>query len=145
MNLIQSNRGQLSIEYLFIFIISLTLITIIFIPLISTSLDYTIDVTHVYNTKAELSEVVKGINEVYASGSGSKRVIFLTIPEDCIISFSYNKVSTSLKLSDNTIKNIELNTECNNLNNPQIKLSKGFNKIIIEWPDNTSNIRIYIH
>lgn len=144
MKFIKSNKGQLSIEYLFIFIISITLITLIFIPLISDSLDYTIDLTHTYNTKVELSEIVNGINEVYASGSGSKRTIFLTMPEDCVLSFSSNNINTNLKLSDNTIKNIKLNTEYDNLNNPPIQLKKGYNKLCIEWPENTSDIKIYL-
>lgn len=143
MKFLKSNKGQLSIEYLFIFIISLTLITVILIPLISSSLDYAIDVTHTYNTKAELSEIVNGINEVYASGSGSKRTILLTMPEDCVLSFSSNGVNTNLKLSDDKIKNIKLNVEDNSLNNPPIQLKKGYNKLCIEWPENTSDIIIY--
>ncbi|WP_295722250.1 hypothetical protein [uncultured Methanobrevibacter sp.] len=139
-------RGQLSLEYLFIFIISIILIISLIFPLIGIEFDYASDVTRSYQIKAELSQLANGINYVYATGSGSKRTIFVNIPEDIEINiYSQNNkgfIQTEIILSDNNTKEIIVESKKTNINS-NLFLYKGFNKVVIQWDDNSSNINVY--
>ena len=72
MGVLNEENGQMSFEYLLLFIISLILINVFILPMISTSIDNIDDLNMAYNTKSQMEELVTGINQVYASGSGSK-------------------------------------------------------------------------
>lgn len=144
--LVDEIKGQLSLEYLFIFIISIILIISLILPLIGTGFDYTSDVTNSYQIKAELSQLANGINYVYASGSGSKRTILVNMPEDIELNiYSQNNkgfIQAEIILSDNNTKEIIVETKKTNINS-NLFLYKGFNKVVIQWSDNSSNIDIY--
>ncbi len=146
LNIIREDKGQLSIEYLFIFIISLILILSLILPFVSNVFDYTFDVSNSYTTKAELSQIANGINYVYASGSGSRRTVFVNMAENTEV-YIYNQnnkayLIASKVLSDNNTKEIIVETEKTDINS-NLFLYKGFNKVIIEWRDNSSNINVY--
>ncbi len=144
--LVDEIKGQLSLEYLFIFILSIMLIISLILPLIGTEFDYTFDVTNSYQIKAELSQLANGINYVYATGSGSKRTIFLNMPEDIKLNIYSQKnkgfIQAEIILSDNNTKEIIVETKKTNINS-NLFLNKGFNKVVIQWSDNSSNIDIY--
>lgn len=144
--LVDEIKGQLSLEYLFIFILSIMLIISLILPLIGTEFDYTSDVTNSYQIKAELSQLANGINYVYATGSGSKRTIFLNMPEDIKLNIYSQKnkgfIQAEIILSDNNTKEIIVETKKTNINS-NLFLNKGFNKVVIQWSDNSSNIDIY--
>lgn len=137
------DNGQIAAEYLFIFIISLIIITLCFLPLISLSLDYTMDSTNVYNTKVELTRIQKGLNEVTVTGSGSKRTVLLNMPEDTVLTVKDSSLKAYVVLSDNTVKEIKLDTLNNDLNR-NIPLKKGYNRLVISWQSDSSSIDMYI-
>lgn len=142
----RETKGQLSLEYLFIFIISIILIISLILPLIGTEFDYTSDVTNSYQIKAELSQLANGINYVYATGCGSKRTIFVNMPEDIELNIYSQKnkgfIQAEIILSDNNTKEIIVETKKTNINS-NLFLYKGFNKVVIQWSDNSSNIDVY--
>ena len=146
-NLKNDDKGQLSLELLFVFIICIILIVSLIMPYISREFDYTSDVTNAYQTKAEISQIANGINYVYSTGSGSKRTIFVNMPENMeLIIYSQNHkgyLKGSLLLSDNSTKDIIVETDNTNLNY-NLFLSKGFNKVVVQWRDNSSNMEIYL-
>lgn len=141
MSVLEENNGQVSFEYLLLFIISLILINVFILPMISTSIDSIDDLNTAYNTKSQMEELVTGINQVYASGSGSKRTVYLNMKKDSQIDINNGVLTGDVLLSDNSYKKIEVRSNDLSLNN-RIILNKGLNRVIIEWKDNSSQIEI---
>lgn len=141
MGVLNEENGQMSFEYLLLFIISLILINVFILPMISTSIDNIDDLNMAYNTKSQMEELVTGINQVYASGSGSKRTVYLNMKKDSQIDINNGILTGDVLLSDNSYKKVEVRSNDLSLNN-RIILNKGLNKVIIEWKDNSSQIEI---
>lgn len=135
------NNGQISFEYLMLFIISLILINLLVIPMISTSIDYAEDLNTAYQMKAEMSKVSNGINQVYSTGSGSKSTVYLNIPTNTVFDINNGVLYCSILLKDNSSKIINVSSDDLDLNT-RIHLYKGYNKLSIEW-NNDSNIEIH--
>ena len=131
----------MSFEYLLLFIISLILINVFILPMISTSIDNIDDLNMAYNTKSQMEELVTGINQVYASGSGSKRTVYLNMKKDSQIDINNGILTGDVLLSDNSYKKVEVRSNDLSLNN-RIILNKGLNRVIIEWKYNSSQIEI---
>lgn len=141
MSVLEENNGQVSFEYLLLFIISLILINVFILPMVSTSTDNIDDLNTAYNTKSQMEELVTGINQVYASGSGSKRTVYLNMKKDSQIDINNGILTSDVLLSDNSYKKVEVESNDLSLNN-KIILNKGLNRVIIEWKDNSSQIEI---
>ncbi|WP_050553537.1 hypothetical protein [Methanobrevibacter boviskoreani] len=141
MGVLNEENGQMSFEYLLLFIISLILINVFILPMISTSIDNIDDLNMAYNTKSQMEELVTGINQVYASGSGSKRTVYLNMKKDSQIDINNGILTGDVLLSDNSYKKVEVRSNDLSLNN-RIILNKGLNRVIIEWKDNSSQIEI---
>lgn len=141
MGVLNEENGQMSFEYLLLFIISLILINVFILPMISTSIDNIDDLNMAYNTKSQMEELVTGINQVYASGSGSKRTVYLNMKKDSQIDINNGILTGDVLLSDNSYKKVEVRSNDLSLNN-KIILNKGLNRVIIEWKDNSSQIEI---
>ena len=141
MGVLNEENGQMSFEYLLLFIISLILINVFILPMVSTSTDNIDDLNTAYNTKSQMEELVTGINQVYASGSGSKRTVYLNMKKDSQIDINNGILTGDVLLSDNSYKKVEVRSNDLSLNN-KIILNKGLNRVIIEWKDNSSQIEI---
>ena len=141
MGVLNEENGQMSFEYLLLFIISLILINVFILPMISTSIDNIDDLNMAYNTKSQMEELVTGINQVYASGSGSKRTVYLNMKKDSQIDINNGILTGDVLLSDNSYKKVEVRSNDLSLNN-RIILNEGLNRVIIEWKDNSSQIEI---
>lgn len=141
MGVLNEENGQMSFEYLLFFIISLISINVFILPMISTSIDNIDDLNMAYNTKSQMEELVTGINQVYASGSGSKRTVYLNMKKDSQIDINNGILTGDVLLSDNSYKKVEVRSNDLSLNN-RIILNKGLNRVIIEWKDNSSQIEI---
>ncbi|AGN16711.1 hypothetical protein [Methanobrevibacter sp. AbM4] len=141
MGVLKEENGQMSFEYLLLFIISLILINVFILPMISTSIDSIDDLNTAYNTKSQMEELVTGINQVYASGSGSKRTVYLNMKKDSQIDINNGILTSDVLLSDNSYKKVEVRSNDLSLNN-RITLNRGLNRVIIEWKGNSSQIEI---
>ncbi|MGI6447349.1 MAG: hypothetical protein ACOX01_01855 [Methanobrevibacter boviskoreani] len=141
MGILKENNGQISFEYLLLFIVSLILINVFILPMISTSIDNIDDLNTAYNTKSQMEELVTGINQVYASGSDSKRTVYLNMKKDSQIDINNGILTSDVLLSDNSYKKVEVESNDLSLNN-KIILNKGLNRVIIEWKENNSQIEI---
>jgi len=141
MGVLKEENGQMSFEYLLLFIISLILINVFILPMISTSIDSIDDLNTAYNTKSQMEELVTGINQVYASGSGSKRTVYLNMKKDSQIDINNGILTGDVLLSDNSYKKVEVRSNDLSLNN-RITLNRGLNRVIIEWKGNSSQIEI---
>lgn len=139
-------KGQLSLELLLLSLITIILLSLILIPFVSYCSEIIIDTTSSLNIKSEMSKITNGINQVYTEGCGSKRVISLNLNKESFIVFSplnlkEGKATSSYRLSNNQLKNIEIIYKCPDLNT-NLHLSKGYNKVLIFWSENSNIIEL---
>lgn len=140
--MILDNKGQVSLEYLLIFAISLIILIAFTMPIANFGLEKTLDVSNSLDAKSELSKLSNAISQVYGEGQGSKQTVFITVNEPVNVKITNSYISASIKLNDNSFKKIKLNHN-SNLDSGSIFLDKGENKIIVEWPIGNENMIIY--
>ncbi|WP_458454456.1 class III signal peptide-containing protein [Methanobrevibacter sp.] len=138
----KDNKGQVSLEYLLIFTISLILLIVFTLPLTEYSIQNTLDVSDTLDLKADLSRLSQAIETVYGQGQGSKQSVNIHSKTSLKVSVDNNHASCNLKLKDGSSKNVKVN--CNsNLAKTSVPLAKGANTIIVEWPVGSQNMKIY--
>lgn len=136
------SRGQVSLEYLLIFSLSLILLIAFTLPLLEQSMDNTFDVSDSIKTKEELSKIAQAIKKVYGDGQGSKQTVYLDVDKSVKIDITNNHVSSKIKLKDNKQKEIRIDV-ISKLKSKSFKLSKGEKTFVVEWPENSKNMIIY--
>ena len=141
-------KGQVSLEFLLISFLAILIMVSITLPLANLGIDLLMDSSNSIEIKSEVSKIANGIDSVYSNGAGSKRTIAINVPKDVNIRFSkdinFEKGVATVNhiLSDGSTKKIEVSYKYPNLNT-NLLLTKGFNRIIVEWPTNNSEIIIY--
>ena len=142
--LISDNKGQLSLEYILSSMIVILIISLISVPILLTAIDYSNDIIDSINSKNELNKITDAIDFCYSSGKGSKRMVYVEFNKDINLRL-YNDgnkglASIDLNLSDNK-KEMNSSFDYPNLNE-NIHLSKGFNKIIVQWNEDSNRIEV---
>ena len=142
--MIIDKKGQLSLEYVLSSMIVILIISLISVPILLTATDYSNDIIDSINAKSELSKITDAIDFCYASGKGSKRIVYVDLNRN-VDSRRYNDgnkgfASIDLNLSDNS-KEITSSFDYNGLNE-NIHLSKGFNKIAVNWDEDSNMIEV---
>ena len=140
--MIIDDKGQISLEYLLIFAVSLIILIAFTLPLVETALENTLDVSDSLNAKNELSKLSGAISKVYGEGQGSKQTIYLGVNKGMDVKILNSYLSGSYVMHDGNIKEIKLNYN-SNLNSGSLFLDKGENKIIVEWPVGQERMIIY--
>ena len=138
------NKGQLSLEYILSSMIVILIISLISVPVLLTAMDYSNDIIDSIDSKEELSKVTDAIDYCYASGKGSKRIVY--------VDFNQN---LNLRLSNNGkigIASINLNLSSGSMEitdafdypylNENIHFSSGFNKVAVEWKEDSNEIEV---
>lgn len=136
------NKGQVSLEYLLIFSLSLIVLIAFTLPLLHDSLDDVFDVSDSIKTKSDLSKIANAIKQVYGEGQGSKHTVVLDIDKPVNINVADDYVSAKIKLKSNQNKQVKINVK-SNLKTNSFKLSKGEKAFIIEWPVGSEYMTIY--
>ena len=138
------NKGQLSLEYILSSMIVILIISLISVPALLTAIDYSNDIIDSINSKGELSKITDAIDFCFASGKGSRRIVYVDFNQDVNIRLYDNGqkgiASLNLNLSDRS-KEITGSFDYNGLNE-NIHLSHGFNKIMVEWNDESNRIEV---
>ena len=137
------DKGQVSFEYLLIFAISLILLIVFTLPLTELTIGNTLDVSDTLNAKSDLSKISQAIEEVYGQGQGSKQTVHAVLSNDLKVNVENNYISCNLKLNGGQIKSEKIYFKKKNKKS-DIYLRKGENSIIVEWPENTENMQIYV-
>ena len=100
------NRGQLSLEYILSSMIVILIISLISVPALLAAMDLSYDIVDSINSKEELSKITDAIDYCYASGKGSKRVVYVDFNQNINIRLSNNAkrgiATIYLNLSDNS-------------------------------------------
>lgn len=140
--MMSDEKGQISLEYLLIFTISLIILIIFTLPLSEMTIKNTLDISQTLDMKSDLSKLSQAIKQVYGQGQGSRQTVLINSPSYQKLNIGNNYISCNLKLKDNSNKLIKLNFE-SNLDKSTISLSKGDNVMIVEWPEGSKNMKIY--
>ena len=77
--MIKEDKGQVSLEYLLIFAVSIILLIAFTLPLAQFGMEKSLDVSNSMNAKGELSKLSNAISQVYGEGQGSKQTVHLTL------------------------------------------------------------------
>lgn len=139
--MINENKGQVSIEYLLIFSISIIILLLFTLPLAEITTKNYFDLKEATSTKFQLSKIANTIDQVTAEGQGSKKTVILLLDRNISVLLSKNQLITNLILNDGKIKEIKI--QYNNNLSTSLNLEKGKNLIVIHWPINSNNIEIY--
>ena len=138
------NKGQLSLEYILSSMIIILIISLISVPVLLTTIDYSNDIIDSIDSKIEMSKITEAIDFCYASGKGSKKIVLVDFNQNANMKL-YNDgkkgfASINLNLSDDSMEIID-EYDYAGLNE-NIHLTKGFNKIMVEWNEDSNNIEI---
>jgi uncharacterized protein (UPF0333 family) len=136
------DSGQVALEYILIFTISLILLIVFTLPLTEESVENTLDVSDTLDAKSNLAKITQAVMKVYGEGQGSKQRVDVVSKQSIKVNIDKDHISSNLKLKDGTSKLI--NADYNsNLPKSSISLSKGENVIVVEWPVGSENMEIY--
>lgn len=141
--MIKDNRGQVSLEYLLIFAISLIILIAFTMPLVNNSIKTTMDVSDSLKFKSDLSKIAAAINTVYDEGQGSKQTVDIYASQQVKVHISSDGLSCNLNLKDKSNKYIKVPCK-SNLKSSSITLKKGKNSIVVEWPVESDVMFIYL-
>lgn len=140
--MIKDNNGQIALEYLLIFAVSLILLIAFTLPLVEITIENTLDISDTLDVKSDLSQVSQALNQVYGEGQGSKQMVNIYSSQALSLNFRNDYISTNFKLHDGSNKFIKIDSN-SNIGKSTLKLNKGENIIIVEWPMNSENMIIY--
>ena len=140
--MIQDDNGQIALEYILIFAISLLLLIVFTLPLAEMTIEDTFDVSDSLKVKSDLYKISHAVMKVYGEGQGSKQTVFIQSDKSLSINVESEGVSTNLKLKNNVYKKININYN-SKLPKTSISIKKGLNTIIVEWPVDSKNMKIY--
>ena len=140
--MIKEDKGQVSLEYLLIFAVSIILLIAFTLPLAEIGLEKTLDVSNTLNAKGELSKLSNAVSQVYGEGQGSKQTIYMDLDKSINVKITNSYLSASYMMKDSKTKEFKLYHN-SNLNSGSLFLDKGENKIIVEWPINSEHMIIY--
>lgn len=115
----------------------------IIFPLVTHGINCTSDVYTAVSSKNEIVKLCSAIDYCYYSGKGSKKLVYLNFNKNTVIKLSNENnlglATSKINLSQNSSKYFRIYLDCPFINE-EIKFSKGFNKIVVEWPENSDYI-----
>ena len=136
------DKGQVSLEYLLIFAVTLIILIAFTLPLLEESMNNTFDISDSIKAKSDLSKLSHAISQVYGQGQGSRVTLDLDIDKPIKINIANNHVSSKIKLKNNQYKEIKIPVK-SKLKATSFKLSDGRNSLVIEWPVGSEYMAIY--
>ena len=140
--MMMDNRGQVSLEYLLIFAISMILLIAFTLPLTDFTIQTTLDVSDSLDMRSDLSKLSQAIQTVYGQGQGSRQIVNIISQAPSKIDVTDSHVSCNLKLKDGSRKLVKV-TSKSNLAKTTIPISEGTNTIVVEWPVGSETMNIH--
>lgn len=119
------DRGQISAEYLLLFVVILVVFGVMINNFIAPTIDASNNVSTVSDTKAVIESIADAMNVVYANGPGAKRTVNIHVPQNMNLTFdSTNDVVITNLANMNYTNNGTLNT------NKSISAPMNYNGIV---------------
>ncbi|MFH7835342.1 MAG: class III signal peptide-containing protein [Candidatus Aenigmatarchaeota archaeon] len=119
----RNKRGQLSIEFLLIFAIFLSILSLFLMNFIKINNKFQIEINKILLSKYS-NDLENSINSLCILGDGNERILYLYFPEEVKISANKNE----LILSSN-LENKSFFSKCTIDITSEITIKKGFIKI----------------
>ncbi len=141
--MIKDNSGQVSLEYMLIFVISLIILIVFTMPMVNQSMKTTLDVSDSLKIKSDLSKMASAINTVYGEGQGSRQTVNIYLTHSIKVNIESNYVLCKITLKDKSNKNIKVPCK-SNLKSSSITLKKGKNSVVVEWPVGSDNMFVSV-
>ena len=136
------DKGQVALEYILIFAISLILLIVFTLPLTEKSVENTLDVSDAIDAKSNMAKIAQVVMQVYGEGQGSRHSVSIISKKPIKIDIDDIHVSSNIKLNDGTYKLIKIS--CNsNLAKSSLYLINGENTVVAEWPRGSEKMEIY--
>ncbi len=140
--MIKDDRGQISLEYLLIFAISIAILIVFTLPLTEQSIEDTLDVSDALEVKNDLSKITHAIERVYGEGQGSKETLNIISQNKVKIYLTSNHIYCKIKLKSGSYKSVD-DYYKSNLAGNSVTLNRGENILVVEWPENSDEMIIY--
>ncbi len=140
--MMRDNRGQVSLEYLLIFVVSMILLIAFTLPLTDFTIQTTLDMSDSLDMKSDLSKLSQAIQTVYGQGQGSRQIVNIISQAPSKIDVTDSHVSCNLKLKDGSRKLVKV-TSKSNLAKTTIPISEGTNTIVVEWQVGSETMNIH--
>lgn len=134
--------GQVSLEYLLIFSLSLIIMIAFTLPLLEQSMNAAFDVSDSLDAKSGLSKISQAVKQVYGQGQGSRQTVKIDVGSPVKIDISNNVLSSKIKLKNGEYKVSKINVR-STLKTTTFKLDKGRHTFVVEWPVGSPNMQIY--
>lgn len=139
--MIKEDKGQMSVELLFLFALSIIILIVFTIPIGEVAISNTMDVVNTFNTELGIKQIANGIDKVYSQGIGAKQVITVELNKDTTVIIKSKSISTEIALNDGKVKKLSENHKAEKVFST-LNLVKGVNKISISWDEDSNNINI---
>lgn len=139
--MLKEDSGQVSLEFLLIFAVSLIILIVFTLPLAESGIENTLDVSNALEIKSDLYKISSAISQVYAEGQGSKQTVVIFSDANIRLNVERNHLSTTLVLNDGLSKSIKSNHN-SNLENSVMNIKRGKNVFVIEWPVGSESMKI---
>ncbi|MEM4133603.1 MAG: class III signal peptide-containing protein [Candidatus Micrarchaeia archaeon] len=119
----RNKKGQLSIEFLLIFAIFLSILSLFLLNFIKVNNKFQIEINKILLSKYS-NDLENSINSLCILGDGNERMIYLYFPEEVKISINKNEITLS-----SNIENKSFFSKCNIDMSGDIAVKKGIIKI----------------
>ena len=146
------HRGQISAEYLLLFVVILTVLLFMISNFIGPTIDASNNVSAVSDTNVVVKSIADAVNVVYSNGPGAKRTLNVNVPQDMTLTFdSDNQVVTTNRDDLNYTQNgtaytskevsapMYYNPTDENKDITPLTLTKGWHTIQVYW-NNTNGV-----
>lgn len=142
------NKGQVSVELLFLIVVILIIISSVTIPLVSTTIGSSMAVSQVSDAKSAVESIGNAVNIVNANGPGAKRTLSVYIPKTTILTTSNYLLGMTISgIAYNNSNNVSqsskyVNTTIDSNIASTLSLNKGWQKIQVYWNPASNTITI---
>jgi len=92
-------KGQASIEFMFLILISIVYITTVVVPMAKNAQGLVYDTENISRTNSEAQKIVNAITNISMQSAGSRETVTVFIPADSNITCSSSKISFATTLS----------------------------------------------
>lgn len=128
------NKGQASAEYLLLIVVIIIIMAAVTIPLVSNSVNSTMDVSRASDTKNAIQSIANAVNLVYANGPGAKRTINVYIPLGMPLQGNNSQlIGMDVPLSGSPPKFVSATTHYNVTFNDGY-FNQGWHTVTVTWP-----------
>jgi len=126
-------KGQASVEYLLLIVVILIILASVTIPLVSSSVNSTMDISRASDAKNAIQNIANAVDLVYANGPGAKRTVNVYMPLNLVLQGNNTQnIGMNVPLSGNETKYV--NSDLNyNVTFDNANFNQGWSTVTVNW------------